>query len=199
MSDQTAMVLWVTVAVFVTALFTLLVVSAADAADRRERAAGDQSPSTTRGVASMPGVGVWRLRREERSMSYAETMLGTTQSQIGHPARELAACVDACIDCAQACTACADACLAEDQVTELRRCITLDHNCADVCESTARILSRQTGYDAEVTRAVLEACRMLCRLCREECERHAAMHEHCGVCAEACRRCEDACQRLLAA
>jgi hypothetical protein len=199
MSDQAAMVLWVTVAVFVAALFTLLVVSAADAADRQERTADDLSPTTTRDVASMPRVGVWRLRREEQTMSYAETMLGTTPSRIGYPARELAACIDACIDCAQACTACADACLAEEQVTELRRCITLDHNCADVCESTARILSRQTGYNADITRAVLEACRVACRLCGEECESHAAMHEHCKVCAEACRRCEDACQRLLAA
>jgi Domain of Unknown Function (DUF326) len=38
-----------------------------------------------------------------------------------------------------------------------------------------------------------------CRSCGDECERHAAMHEHCRVCAEACRRCEQACNELLAA
>jgi hypothetical protein len=37
-----------------------------------------------------------------------------------------------------------------------------------------------------------------CRACGDECEHHAAMHEHCRVCAEACRRCEQACRQLLA-
>jgi hypothetical protein len=35
--------------------------------------------------------------------------------------------------------------------------------------------------------------------CGDECERHAEMHEHCGICAEACRACEEACRELLAA
>ena len=33
-----------------------------------------------------------------------------------------------------------------------------------------------------------------CRLCAEECERHAAKMQHCRICGEACRRCERACQ-----
>jgi hypothetical protein len=33
--------------------------------------------------------------------------------------------------------------------------------------------------------------------CARECERHAAMHEHCRLCAEACRACERACGELL--
>lgn len=132
-------------------------------------------------------------------MAVAQDMLRTTPSKIGFPADDLAACIQACLECAQACTACADACLGEDMVAELRRCITTDLGCADVCEATGRILSRQTGYDAALTRAVLTACQEACHLCAEECERHAAMHEHCKVCAAACRRCEEACGRLLAA
>ena len=126
-------------------------------------------------------------------------MLKTTPSRPGYRHEDLVACIEACFDCAQACTACADACLGEDMVAELRRCITTDLNCADLCEATGRILSRQTGYDATLTEAALTACRHACRLCAEECERHAGMHEHCRVCAEACRRCEQACDRLLAA
>ncbi|MBA2317941.1 MAG: four-helix bundle copper-binding protein, partial [Euzebyales bacterium] len=61
--------------------------------------------------------------------------------------------------------------------------------------ATGRVLSRQTEYDANVTRAVLEACRTACAACADECERHS--HEHCRVCAEACRRCEQECARLL--
>ncbi|MEQ7739658.1 four-helix bundle copper-binding protein [Escherichia coli] len=44
---------------------------------------------------------------------------------------------------------------------------------------------------------MLEACRTACGACAEECERHAAMHDHCQICAEACRRCEQACDALL--
>lgn len=132
-------------------------------------------------------------------MTVANDMLRTTPSDTGYDAETLVACIDACFDCAQACTACADACLGEEMVAELRRCITLDLNCADICAATGRVLSRQTGYDAELTRAALVACRDACRRCAEECERHAAMHEHCRICAEVAQRGEQACERLLAA
>jgi SAM-dependent methyltransferase len=59
------------------------------------------------------------------------------------------------------------------------------------------VISRDTGYDANITRSVLEACRVVCRSCAAECERHAGMHDHCGICAEACRRCEQACAAVL--
>lgn len=131
-------------------------------------------------------------------MTVTEDMLRTTPSATGYDQAALAACIDACVACAQACTACADACLGEDMVAELRRCITTDLNCADICDATGRVLSRQTGYDAELTRTAITACRDACRRCAEECERHADMHAHCRVCAEACRRCEEACERLMA-
>lgn len=111
----------------------------------------------------------------------------------------LARTIDAVVECAQTCTACADACLSEDMVAELRTCIRMNLDCADVCTATANVLSRHTGYDANLTRAQLEACVRACRSCAEECSRHAGMHEHCAVCAESCRRCEAACAELLAA
>jgi uncharacterized membrane protein len=72
-------------------------------------------------------------------------------------------------------------------------------DCADVCAATVRVISRQTNYDVNVTRLLLEACATTCTSCGDECERHAQMHEHCRMCAEACRHCERACQDLLAA
>ena len=42
----------------------------------------------------------------------------------------------------------------------------------------------QHEYDANVTRALLEACRTACRACGDECEHHADHHEHCRLCAE---------------
>lgn len=112
----------------------------------------------------------------------------------------LVRCIEACYECEQACTQCADACLSETDPSAMTKCIRLDLDCADVCHTTGRILSRQTDYDARVTRAVLEACIAACGSCGDECEQHGEHGmEHCAFCAEACRRCETACQELLAA
>ncbi|MEU9558275.1 four-helix bundle copper-binding protein [Streptomyces fumanus] len=108
-------------------------------------------------------------------------------------------CIEECIACAQACTACADACLSEGMVGELTKCIRTDMDCADICTATADVLSRHTGHDATITRAVLQTCAMVCEACGDECASHADMHEHCRICADACRSCEQACNNLLGA
>jgi hypothetical protein len=135
----------------------------------------------------------------EDAMSYARQLLDTYPRSFNVDAGVLAATIDALSDCAQACGACADDCLSEQDVAELVKCIRLCLDCADVCTATLRVASRQTGYDANVTRPLLGACVAACRSCGDECQRHAGMHEHCRVCAEACRRCERACDQLLAA
>ena len=136
---------------------------------------------------------------EESQMSQAAAMLDTYPKDLGGIDREaLTGCIEACVECAQVCTACADACLSEDMVAELTKCIRTNLDCADLCAATSAVLSRHTGYDANLSRAVLEACRLACRSCGDECEAHAGIHEHCRICAEACRRCEQACADLLA-
>lgn len=84
----------------------------------------------------------------------------------------LANCIEACFDCAQTCTACADACLSEQLVAELTRWIRVNLDCADVCDTPGRVLSRHTGYDANLTRAVLQACAQACKSCGDECDQH---------------------------
>jgi hypothetical protein len=128
-----------------------------------------------------------------------DDMLATYPAGPGRVDRErLTRCIEECAACAQACTACADACLAERGVAELAKCVRTDLDCADICETTARTLSRHTGYDANITRAQLRSCATVAQACADECERHAGMHDHCWLCAEACRRCERACEELLA-
>ena len=131
-------------------------------------------------------------------MTVAGQMLETYPKDLGGVDRgKLQECIDACLECAQACTACADACLSEDMVAELTTCIRTNLDCADLCDATGRVLSRRTGYDANLTRVVLEACAAACQACGDECGRHAEMHEHCRICAEACHRCEAACRELI--
>ena len=129
-------------------------------------------------------------------MSYARQMLDTYSRTFSVDAGLLAAVIDALSDCAQACDADTAADLGEQNVTEMVSCIRLCLDCADICIVTARVISRQTDYDPKVTRPLLESCAAICKSCGDECERHAAMHEHCRICAEACRRCERALDAL---
>ena len=130
-------------------------------------------------------------------MSYARQMLDTCPRAWAVDADVLAAAIDALSDCAQACNADNAGDLSEQNVTEMVRCIRLCLDCVDVCTAAAAVTSRPAGYDADVTKPLLQACVAICKSCGEECERHARMHEHCRVCAEACRRCEQACRELL--
>lgn len=131
-------------------------------------------------------------------MSSAAQMLKTYPRSFNLDADLLAQATDALLECAQACTACADACLAEDDVAALVKCIRTNLDCADICDATMRVVSRQTEYDANVTRAQLQACAQACKSCGDECQQHAQHGmEHCRVCADACRRCGDACHRLI--
>ena len=107
-------------------------------------------------------------------------------------------CIEECYACANACTACADACLGEETVQQLTQCIRLDLDCADVCAATGSVATRRTGSNEETIRPMLQACAAACRVCGNECERHAGHHEHCRICAESCRRCEQACREALA-
>jgi hypothetical protein len=129
----------------------------------------------------------------------ANRMLDTYPRDFNVERVALVRCIDACSVCAQACTQCADACLSEDgRQQELVKCIRLNLDCADICATTERIISRQTDYDANVSRVMLEACIVVCRSCGDECETHGQHGmEHCSVCAQACRDCEDSCRALL--
>jgi hypothetical protein len=108
-------------------------------------------------------------------------------------------CIEECLDCAASCTACADASLSEPDVGEMVRVIRLCMDCADECDATRRLVTRQTKPDLRLLRTMLEACATACVACAEECDLHAAMHEHCRLCAEECRRCKQACDDLLGA
>jgi len=108
-------------------------------------------------------------------------------------------CIDDCLDCAASCTACADACLGESDLPELVRCIRLNLDCADARDATGQIVTRQTAPDLRLIIAMIQACAAACVACAEECELHAAHHQHGRVCATVCRRCKETGDDLLAA
>jgi hypothetical protein len=131
-------------------------------------------------------------------MSLIETMLRTHPHPPAH-SETLQTAIVAAYECAQICTSCADACLSEPAPEELRSCIRLDLDCAEICLVTGTLLSRIGTATADLKQAQLRLCLMACRLCEEECMHHAKRHEHCRICAQACRSCREACERLLEA
>jgi hypothetical protein len=111
----------------------------------------------------------------------------------GHVSKALIRCIDDCYDCAQACTACADASLGEAMVAEMIQTIRTCNDCGDVCLTTGALATRRTGSDAQLVAQMLQICEDACRICAQECERHAEM-AHCRICAEVCRECEVSCR-----
>jgi len=128
---------------------------------------------------------------------HAHDMLSTHPQIGGRTDDALIRCIEDCYDCAQTCVSCADACLAEPMVEQLRQCIRFNLDCADVCTATGSVATRRTAWNERVIVSLLETCAEACRLCGEECEKHADHMQHCRICAEACRRCEDSCRDAI--
>ena len=123
-------------------------------------------------------------------------MIATHPAQSNEPG-SLIACIEACFDCDQACTTCADACLHDEAVADLRRCIRMNLDCADVCATLGRALSRASNPDGTLIRSLVQACIDACKACGDECRRYARLHEHCEHCADACATGERACRTVL--
>lgn len=127
-------------------------------------------------------------------MKHVREMFRTHPSPASDAGEEAAALVAAATECALVCTTCADACLEEPDPAGMRACIRTNLDCAEICQTTARLIARPGKQHAGLLRAQLAACATACRACAEECEKHA--HEHCAVCAAACRACAEACDRM---
>jgi hypothetical protein len=130
---------------------------------------------------------------------HAQEMISSHPQARGRTSEALIRCIEACYDCAQTCTACADACLGESMVQQMTQCVRTCVDCADVCTTTGALATRRTGSNAQLIARMLEVCEDACRICAQECERHAQHMAHCRICAEACRRCETACRAAAAA
>ena len=100
------------------------------------------------------------------------------------------ACIEACNACVVACNQCAAACLSEDDVKMMLRCITLDMDCAAMCQLSTAAIARGSEHAKEICRL----CANICEACAQECEKHKA--SHCQSCAKACRICAIACLEM---
>jgi hypothetical protein len=130
-------------------------------------------------------------------MTATAQMLESYPRDLGREERQrLETAIVACFECGQVCTTCADACLSEPRVADMIACVRASLDCADVCATTGRVLSRHTWSGIQVAHRMLEACVQACLTCAEECNRHSGTHDYCGVCMVSCRTCEEACNDL---
>jgi hypothetical protein len=127
-------------------------------------------------------------------MTDTQQMLEASPARLPLDPAELTAAIDASLNCVQACTSCADSDLIEPDVAALAELVALCQICADICDTTARVLSRPGHWDRLVVRPLLDACIRACTTCAEECDRHADHHVHCAICARVCRACITACE-----
>jgi hypothetical protein len=134
-----------------------------------------------------------RVQKNDAIMQMLETH--PNESWLAHD--KLAQLIQQLNECASTCTACADACLGEKMAAELAHCIRLNLDCADICQTTARVVTRIGAPESVVIQTLLQTCIAICEACGQECASHAQMHAHCHVCAETCLRCENACRMVL--
>jgi hypothetical protein len=97
-------------------------------------------------------------------------------------------CIAACYACATVCDRCAVACFEDDDPQTKARCIGLVMDCAQLCQSAAALLSR----DSEFVDTVCAACADICSASAIECSHHDV--RYCRQCADACVRCANLCR-----
>lgn len=125
-------------------------------------------------------------------MSYAYRMLSTYSSDTDSDQQSTAQIIDALTDCAQACTACVDAGLSGDlsSLSDLPNTLRFLLDCADICETTARVLSRRTSYDTRISRLQAAAALAAVRACADALAEQTGAGDAFGLCERICRQME---------
>lgn len=98
---------------------------------------------------------------------------------------EMDECITGCLACHAACLQTVEHCLEKGGAHAAREHIRLLLDCAEVCESSAHYMIRESPFQARICALCAEAC----RACEEACRR---MGDAADLrCAEACRRCAE--------
>lgn len=105
-----------------------------------------------------------------------------------------ATCIEACVQAAVACDRCANACLHAADIAQLRRCIVLSLDCAQLCKTAYSLLS----HGSQFARQICEITANACDASATECDAQASRQHHFQASAEACRRAARECRAYAA-
>jgi hypothetical protein len=101
-------------------------------------------------------------------------------------------CIQLCQDCQALCTETVLHCLKLGGRHAAPDHIVLLLDCAQICETTAQYLLRESSFHGPIC----GLCADVCRQCAENCMQIAADDQILKQCAEMCRRCADSCERM---
>jgi hypothetical protein len=102
-------------------------------------------------------------------------------------------CTDLCIDCHRSCLQNVPHCLAKGGAHAQPAHVRLMLDCADICQTSADFMIRESDLHA----FTCAACAEVCHRCAEDCLR-LGDDPHMAACAEVCRRCAQACREMAA-
>ena len=103
-------------------------------------------------------------------------------------------CAKRCSECARECDSCFHHCAGlvtggkKEHAAAMHLCV----DCAELCTTAGRLVSRQSP----LTDVACEACARACDACAAACEKFPA-DEHMTQCAAACRECAKTCREMV--
>jgi hypothetical protein len=106
-------------------------------------------------------------------------------------AAKMSECIDNCHECAKTCLETARHCLEMGGDHAAPAHITRLLDCAEICETSANFMSR----NSELHRDARGVCADACERCAEACEKYPD-DELMRRCAEICRRCAASCREM---
>lgn len=102
-------------------------------------------------------------------------------------------CIEECMDCHASCLEAFANCLSLEGPHKEADHLRLLLDCAEICQTAANFMLRQSPSHA----AVCGVCAQLCRECAEDCARFE--DKQMQACAESCRRCAASCADMASA
>ena len=101
-------------------------------------------------------------------------------------------CLRVCQDCAWCCLQTITHCLSLGGEHAASHHQAVLHDCADICETTARFIARQSPHSTHLCRE----CAEICTACARECDRMRDSDTVMTHCAQTCRLCAESCLAL---
>ncbi|CAN5649681.1 four-helix bundle copper-binding protein [soil metagenome] len=108
-----------------------------------------------------------------------------------HPNTEMQQCIQNCQTCHTVCLQMIAHCLDQGGKHAEAAHIKLLLDCAEICQTSANFMIRNSELHMEACRA----CAVICERCALDCERFEDDGEM-KNCAQVCRRCAESCQRM---
>ena len=103
---------------------------------------------------------------------------------------EMRQCIDSCLACSATCTETIRHCLEMGgKHTEIQH-ITIMLDCAEICQTSANFMLRQSPAHVETC----GTCAAICRACEESCRQLGG--EEMVRCANECAACAESCERM---